>query len=87
MPSKFANIRRWNQMRIAGWGATLCGTYGGAESLFESRGSVPAVDLISYALGGAMGGALIFGLWASARNWVVSSAYRRVTGLTLGAAQ
>jgi hypothetical protein len=61
---------RWNQIRVAGFGAICGGAYTGISAAVAEK--VPVAELAGIVLGGAMGGAVIFGIFAAARNWVVS---------------
>jgi hypothetical protein len=56
------NVKPWNQLQIAFWGAVLSGAYVGVTEALHP-GEI---------LSGAIAGALVCGLFAAARNWMVS---------------
>jgi hypothetical protein len=64
--------KRWNQVRVAAWGAILGAAYLSATIFLREAGEPPA-SLVGEVFGGAAGGGLLFGLFAVARNLVVAS--------------
>jgi hypothetical protein len=62
-------VHRWNQTRIALFDAIL----GAAYVYATTEGTHPVAEMAGALFGGAMGGALLFGLFAAARNWMVAA--------------
>ncbi len=65
--------KRWNALKASLWGAIIGAAYIAGMVAFEGRMNEPLGGLIGEMLGGAIGIALVAGIFAQARNWATGA--------------